>query len=953
MKYHHTHTQFVLIKAVCIVLILITNAACMKPTKDFSPEQREEMEMLVEQASTIDSLELLVKKMEADQNALGTIIAMREYGRKLRGKSQFSEALEVHKRGLQLTREVNDTLEWVRALNNIGTDYRRLNAFDDALEYHFLAFKLSEVCADTSASALKNRVMALNGLGNIYMEIEDYASADSVLRMALEGERRLNSTLGQAINYANLGAIFEHRMMLDSAWVCYRKSMECNQALCNIMGQALCHMHFGQLLEIEGRYSQAKSEYEEAYALMQQQDDQWHAIVTLVRLAGIHHLMADDAQALALLSKGKQEAEQMELVQSLADIHNLYYQIYKHQGRSKEALAAYEVATAMRDSAMNLDKLNRTHRTSFNIERNEHATQIENIASRENDRRARLIIVLFLVTTVLGSAIGFLYYLYKQRKRRQAEMQELMNVRENFFANITHEFRTPLTIILGQSHDLQAQEGISPKAAEQLQAIERQGKGLLTLVNQLLDISKVRFSAGSIDWKNGDLAAYIAMIIETYRLHATQKGIDLQFEGERCVEMDFVPDYINKVLNNLLSNALKFTPEGGSIKVSISRIANRLHVSVADTGMGMSATTMKYAFTPFFQGPQESKNIGTGIGLALVKQIIDTLKGSITVESTEGEGTTFHLSLPIHNHSKEEADFIMEDSLSFEDDEDQSTTTLRDSTASRNAHTLLIVEDNSDIAAYIGAQFEGKYNVAYATNGAEGMSRALDLLPDLIITDLSMPGMDGMALCRQVRANEIVNHIPIIVVTANAAEKQRIAGIKAGANAYLAKPFNSEELCSLVEQLLLERQLMREKFAQSLPTSQPEPAPALTEEQSNATTDIDIDDIDRRFVQKLNELLDTSLSMQKEVNVGLLAEHVCMSQSQLYRKLQAVTGYSPSVYIQRFKIGRAKAMIDADPNVSLQEVAFECGFDIYTSFSRAFKNVCGIAAKEYQEQSRK
>ena len=395
-------------------------------------------------------------------------------------------------------------------------------------------------------------------------------------------------------------------------------------------------------------------------------------------------------------------------------------------------------------------------------------------------------------------------------------------------------------------------------------------------------------------------------------------------------------DYARKVLNNLLSNAFKFTPEYGKVRVLVWREENQLHIDVSDTGKGMDKETCAHIFEPFYQGETDMRNIGTGVGLTLVKQIIDSMNGTITVESEQRKGTTFHIKVPIRNQCRKHITDETEMNYPMMPDNDTETPMDSDS-GNDNANRLLIIEDNSDIAAYIGSQFTDRYDIAYASNGNEGIEKALELVPDLIITDLMMPGIDGLELCRQVRSNEIINHIPIIVITAKSSETERIKGIEAGADAYLYKPFNTDELLTRVEKLLEGRRIMREKFGGEM----------IEQKENNSTQ---FNESELRFISKVTDAVYLQLSRRKEINVSLIASIVCMSNSQFYRKIVALTGYTPTAYIQRIKIKKAKLLLDGDPKISFAEVADKCGFDAYPNFVRAFKNVCGVTPTDYRKR---
>ena len=867
--------------------------------------------------------------MESEGDRLGSIIALREWGKALRNESRFEEALSVHSKGQQQAEAVGDTLEWMQALNNIGTDYRQMGVLDVAQEYHYRAWTLSEECADTSSTTRKNRAISLNGLGNIYMTLGNYERADSALRMALEGERQLHSAVGQAINYANLGSIFEHRGQTDSAWVYYRKSMALNTEAGSTLGISLCHTYFGSLYKKSRQYDKATEEYETAYRLMKASKDEWHTLNSLIALADIYHTTGNDAKEMEYLGKAKAIAERIKSPEHLAEIHTLYYKHYKQTGDYRTALSSYEQAMTMQDSVLNMEKVNRIQNTSLNIERNRQAREMGEVRHRlEQERTARYVGfgVLGTVLLVLSGVLTIVLYTNRLHRRNHLALKRLSALRENFFTNITHEFRTPLTVILGLSHNLQ--DADTEAVRENARTIERQGKGLLTLINQLLDISKIKSSVGNPDWYNGNITAHLTMIIETYRDYARSRNIDLHFLAREAVEMDFVPDYVSKVMNNLLSNAFKFTPEYGKVSVSVWREGNCLFLDVSDTGEGIDKETVSHVFEPFYQAETEARSIGTGVGLALVKQIIDAVEGSITVESTVGKGTTFHIHVPIHHDSKRKMGSTMIDSAPLLPENE---TTLADSENDDNQCRLLVIEDSHDIAAYIGSLFADRYAVSYAANGKEGMEKALDLVPDLIITDLMMPGMDGLEVCRQVRENEIINHIPIIVVTAKITEEERIRGLEAGADAYISKPFNADELRTRVEKLLDRHLRLRDKFSNS----------ADTDKEQKLT------DAERRFLAKAVDFIYQLLD-KRHLDVNTLAEKLCMSPRQLHRKLVAITGDSPATYMLKIKMQKARNLLETKPGLTIEDIAEHCGFEHTPNFYSAFRKMYGVTPMDYR-----
>ena len=855
------------LSSLLVVVSLLVSSCQQTDSVTFTPAERNAADSLVRSVSDMDSLARLQMRLEREGDMLGSIVALRVLGDAQRNESAFDDALTTHSEGLKQAETIQDTLEWVRALNNVGTDYRRMGILDIAQEYHYQAWRLCKVTTDTSFVALKNQAKSLNGLGNIYLTLGNYERADSALRKALVVEQELGSMVGAAINYANLGSIFEHRGEVDSAWVYYRYSMEANQKAGSTLGIALCHSYFGSLYEQAQQYDEAAREYEAGYQLMQDSKDEWHKLNLLVALASIHSATRDDVQMLYYLEQARSNAEKIQDKEHLADIYTLYYQYYKRHGDWQAALTYYERATEMKQNTLDMDKFNRMQNTSLTIERNIQNRKMNKAKiTLEHERAERRIenVTFAVIALLLLGFFGFFLYIQRIQRRNHKELKKMSSMRETFFTNITHEFRTPLTLILGLSQELQQEE--SEQIRERAESIERQGQGLLTLINQLLDISKIKSSVGDPRTCRGNVTAHIAMIVDSYRDYASSRDIELIYQPQDQVEMSFVPDYVNKVFNNLLSNAFKFTPPQGKISITLWRADDSVYIDLSDTGHGMDRETVEHAFDPFYQAESDSKHIGTGIGLALVKQIVQASKGQISIESKLGEGTTFHIIVPIINDQA-----APQQTLSAATNMPllpHQETDLQDSECEQDESCrLLVIEDNHDIAHYIGSQFEDHYSVSYATDGEEGFRKAVELEPDLIITDLMMPGVNGLELCRQIRSNEIVNHIPIIVVTAKVSEEERIRGIEAGADAYLTKPFNTTELRMLVERLLDSRKTLRQKFAQIVIKGQ-EP----DESETNKLEEADI-----TFLTKVAALVDQQISQNKNTNVEEIASSLYMS----------------------------------------------------------------------------
>ncbi|MFV0266938.1 MAG: ATP-binding protein, partial [Draconibacterium sp.] len=405
--------------------------------------------------------------------------------------------------------------------------------------------------------------------------------------------------------------------------------------------------------------------------------------------------------------------------------------------------------------------------------------------------------------------ISSIYFVYKRQiwnilTRKEADkLKEIDKLKSNFFANISHEFRTPLTIISGVSHGIKTRlpNVEKEKYLHDFDIINRNTNNLLVLVNRILDLAKLENNKLKLNPVQSDIISYLKYLSESYILLAAGKKIQLTVHAEPDeLIMDFDPDSLAQVISNLLSNAIKFTPQNGSILLYAQHNEkdNTLTIKVKDTGMGMSDEVQKRIFNRFYQtAPSTQQHYGTGIGLFLAKELVKLMKGEIKVKSTINKGSCFTVQLPVTN----KAIFKKEVNLSATADKRAEINIKQETEPVSNTKALLLlIEDNADVSYYIKSCLVNQYSVVLAQDGSEGVKQALSLVPDIIITDIMMPQKDGYEVCYELKNNELTDHIPIVMLTAKAGDENRIAGLTAGVDVYLEKPFNKTELLLQLEQ---------------------------------------------------------------------------------------------------------------------------------------------------------
>ncbi len=921
-------------------------SACRHATMaPFSAQEEKRADSLLHLISSTDSLLKQKELFRQAGNREGEMMAWRHLGRKYREDDHFIKAIEAHTSEYQLADALTDTAGMIQALNNIGTCQRRMSLLDEASRYHYHALRLCEAFSDKqSHTARKNRVVSLNGIGNIALRVGDDETADSVFRAALAGEAQLNSALGQAINYANLGAIFEKKGLTDSAWVYYRQSMKMNQQAQSALGIALCHGHFGDLFLKEGETEKAIAQYEKAYQ-MKGQIDTWHWLNSCLALAKVYISRHQHQPALDLLAQAEKASYEGKAMDHLADVHALYYEIHLCTGNATRALEAYKQSCIYRDSIVNHEKMLvlQNERARYEYERRQG--EIDSIrADYEREKRIRNIFALVIGVIV---ALAVIIYLQMRNTLRMKEkekqlLKQVEGMRTSFFTQITHEFRTPLTVIIGLGEKVKDnlpmdEEGYNWPAMGEM--IVRQGENILNLINQILEIAKVKSAFEQKPYKHGDIVQFMAPTIDYARQLADEKGIKVLFVPQTFkLDMDFVPDYINKIMGNLLSNAVKFAPEEGHIYIRLTDNGHKLNIHVSDDGCGIEPEELPFIFDTFYQGKNGKEVLGTGIGLALAKQLVEAMNGTIEVKSTPGEGSEFIITLPLKQpggeweelgSEKETANTPSANNRQALQEEEEEANFMEEKEIPR----ILLVEDNPDIVRYIKLILPHAH-LLLAKNGQEGAEKAMQMMPDLIITDIMMPVMDGLEMCQLIRQTESTRQIPIIIITAKASEEDKLEGLKAGADAYLTKPFSEEELNITVMALLERSHTMRQN--------------AERDNMIKEGTKGDTSSNDQQFLSSVIDLIHSQMQLQ-QVNINDIATALYIGPKQLNRRIYAITGENISRFVLKVRMIKAKQLLDSDKGYSIAQVAQKCGYDENSNFTRAFKLYYDLTPTQYRK----
>lgn len=682
--------------------------------------------------------------------------------------------------------------------------------------------------------------------------------------------------------------------------------------------------------------------------------------------------MATEGGGLELVRDGIFEASYLYPTKG-DEVIALAMKILKHQPYERDNYLSTSIITQA-NAALTLMEARDAERQMRNL-KTLHK-QVDQYLSDYNSQKVMLIgLGLFLFVCLAAAALIFRGYMIKVRlneklaktngelkrlnvelgekneemKRLNEEVLELTHSRLVFFTNISHELRTPLTLIADPVEMLLEDTGIKGKSRELLKMVQRNALALQQLVSNILDFRKIQNGKMELKLYRFDIVKTLTMWVGDFQLTAERKQIRLHLDVNDLKgshEMIADQEKISRIVFNLLSNALKYTPAGGEIFVSLKDEGANLRLDVRDTGKGISQDEADKIFERFFQAKGAAS--GTGIGLALVKSFVELHHGEARVESEPGKGSDFIVVIPreqegdsqvIHNDvdivdnstnasASEGKNVVDESVLQYIDDGDRSRGKVQQLVSENtNRPTVLVIDDNTDIRQYERTLLQDEYIVLEAADGKEGLSVAIKEVPDLVICDVMMPVMDGLEFTKQLKTNTATSHIPVIMLTAKNLEEHRAEGYEHGADSYITKPFHSKVLLARIENLLRQRQLLKNLYQG-------------TKEAEKEISEAHLEDRDKQFLKQLQAIIQKNLS-DSEFGVEDMGQQIGLSRVQLYRKVKAMTGSSVVDLLRKARLAKARRLLETR-SMSVSEVAYEVGFSAPSYFTKCFKDEYGM-----------
>lgn len=543
----------------------------------------------------------------------------------------------------------------------------------------------------------------------------------------------------------------------------------------------------------------------------------------------------------------------------------------------------------------------------------------------------KMYIVLFSIILLL--LIGIMVYIYRTILMKRRIEEEANKAKLQFFTNISHELRTPLTLIADPVNYIIHDDNLNSQQRSMLQIVQRNVLVLIQLVSEILDFRKVQNGKMELRLSDFNLAESMKQWIKLFSASAQKKHIAISMDAPDTIMLRADQDKIERICYNLLSNALKYTSEGGEISLMAKEEGGRVMISVADNGCGISSDELPYIFDRFYQAKNAGR--GTGIGLAIVKAFTELHHGEVSATSIEGKGSTFTIHIPVRqkgevtNQPTEKIEQLVEPSSAEEVPNQARHIDELIQPYQTDKPEVLIIDDNIDIRTYLRSVLSEKYNVSEAADGKAGLELARKIVPDIVLSDIMMPVMDGLAFCRQLKTDKAISHIPVILLTARSLDEQRAEGYEHGADAYLSKPFSLRLLFSRIDNLIQSRKKLSKLFSNSDEND-------AFEKLSNET--------DKTFAAQLRKIIQDNLS-DNEFNVERIGDEIGLSRVQLYRKVKALTGYSPVEMLRKARLTRARHLLRTTEK-TVSEVAYAVGFSTPSYFSKCYRDEFGESPKK-------
>ncbi|MDP1802039.1 MAG: tetratricopeptide repeat protein [Bacteroidota bacterium] len=814
-------------------------------------------------------------------------------------------SLLLSRQALQIAYSKNDQKVVAESIGTIAESFSYLSQFDSSAHYYLKAIPLSE--------KLNNRrqmASYYNGFGSVLYQLGDFEKAISYMKMAAELKLKDKDLLYYAVINGNIAAVMQRMGNFKEAISILLDSEIKLKSFDNIEILANLYNSLGSAYLLESKFKNLDSAeyyYAKNISLITKPEHEPFRLAAIINISDVYIEKKQYDKAETNLLKALALTHQLSRNGERINVYGTLSSLYEQKNEFKKALEFKNLQNALRDSIYSEERERLVHdlESKYQIEKRDLTIKQQELFIEKEKNKNNLIVFLAIITALSLLFIAIYFWLKKRAK------ENLEKAKSKIFHNIVHEIRTPLTLIHGPltvlKKDLQNENN-----KDQFELISQNSNKLVALVDELLLASKLERDDFGVKMEIGDIILFTKDLIANFNTEASKNNIQLKFNSNiEAAVISFPANAYEKVINNLISNAIKYNKPSGSVEVEMLLQDNNLCVKVKDTGIGLSEKEKENLFERFYRAESQKNKPGFGIGLSIVKELMNALAGKIEVESEPGKGTTFIINIPVALTAKSQTNF------------NENEITEND--------FVLIVEDDNGIYDFIKSILD-KENIKTmrAFNGHEGFKTATELLPTIIITDVMMPVEDGTSMTKSLKASELTSHIPIIMLSAKTSSQSRIEGMSSGADAYLNKPFNPEELVLLIKNTQQTLNNNRLKYSTTLQKEE-----KLFKERVAGKDE---------YLKKIVDAVDKHI-LESDFSVNELADVMCISRSQLHRKISSITGLSTTHFIRIIRLEKAKDLLLSNSG-NVTEIAYQCGFNSQSYFSKSFTEHFGKAPSD-------
>lgn len=872
-----------------------------------------------------------------------------------RFNGDYTEGEKHFRAGIKLAQKsANSMLEW-QLYNGLIGNLAEAERFSESIVE---AEKGLAVAKRLNDSLLIARSELFFGI--LMGQNQDFEQSIKYLMNSMAYFKKVNSYHSLGVAYMNLSFAYQNRddFQLDSATHYSKKALDIGIKLNIIPLQVKALNTISSAYVLQEKFDTAKEYALKVIELFDGSAMPTFTTITYINLSKVSIVEGKYETAINYCKKGIQLLSKENIVDKY-DFFEMLADCYNEIGNYKEAFKysqlKFEAIIKKRDieETKRVTRLQAKHKYEKEKEALEKIQLKKDSENQQKLSRVQNLLLIGAIFILLICTIVFLLYRLYRNKRKDnqllevsnkeikdqaSKLQELDQLKSRFFTNISHEFRTPLTLIKGPVDQLRQKKYLKAEDSNLLATIYKNSDRLLSLINQILELSELQSKKRDLQLSPVNIQSFFNRIVSSFESLAETRKIQLTCTIPNTeADIYFEKESIEKTLINLLSNAFKFTKDSGTIDVNVSIENDWLKLIVEDTGIGIEEKELEKIFEMFYY-TESDQSASSGIGLALINELIKNHQGNIQVESEKNKGTIFTINIPItpdyyqlHKVTYEIKDQVHHSNLtsSIPQAEDTAETSRRNEDETAEKETILLIEDNAEIRSFMKEILSDSFITIEAENGLIGVEKAIAHTPDLIISDVMMPELDGFEAAKRLKSDERTSHIPIILLTAKGDKESKLEGLSIQIDDYLVKPFDNDELLLRINNLIKNRKLLQEKFGKGL-LSNPDK--------------IDIPSIDQQFINKVRKVIEERID-DTDLSVDELAKIVGVSRSQMHRKIVALSGKSTSVFIRNIRLKRAYALLEKQ-TATVSEISDQVGFSSPSYFNKCFKELYGITPKQ-------